>query len=85
MDNRVELVTEQDIHAYIDGELSGERRIAVERFLADRDLPLQRAARYLRNNFDLKALRRQIYADDAFRREIESLLHRRQPANDPAP
>jgi anti-sigma factor RsiW len=77
MDNKVHLITEQDVHAYIDGELSGDRRIAVERFLAERQLPLERAARYLRNNFDLRAVRDEIYEDRDLKNEIEQLLAKR--------
>ena len=78
MPDQVHLITEQDIHAYIDGELSGERRVAVERFLADRDLPLERAARYLRNNFDLRAVRDEIYSDKDLKAEIDRLLAKRK-------
>jgi anti-sigma factor RsiW len=78
MDNKVHLITEQDVHAYIDGELSGDRRIAVERFLAERNLPLERAARYLRNNFDLRAVKDEIYKDDELKEEIDRLLAKRK-------
>lgn len=78
MDNKVHLITEQDVHAYIDGELTGDRRQAVERFLAERDLPLERAARYLRNNFDLRAVRDEIYKDIELKAEIDRLLGRRR-------
>ena len=71
------LLTEQDIHAYIDGELTEDRRRAVEAFLAERDLPLRQAAAYLRNTFDLRAMRDEIYADDGLRAEIEALLEKR--------
>lgn len=77
MDNKVHLITEQDIHAYIDGELSGERRRAVEDFLAERDLPLERAAKYLRNNFDLKAMKDELYRDGDLKAEMERLLSNR--------
>lgn len=71
------LLTEQDIHAYIDGELTLERRRAVEAFLAERDVSLRDAADYLRGTFDLRALRDEIYADDALREEVEALLAKR--------
>lgn len=74
MQSQVHLITEQDIHAYIDGELSGERKAAVEHFLAARDLPLERAARYLRNNFDLRAVKAQIYEDGELKGEVDRLL-----------
>lgn len=77
MDNKVHLITEQDVHAYIDGELSRERRAAVENFLASRELPLERAAKYLRNSFDLRSMRAEIYKDEALRSEIDRLLARR--------
>ncbi|GGY51878.1 anti-sigma factor family protein [Parvularcula lutaonensis] len=85
MANKVHLITEQDVHAYIDGELSGERRIAVERFLAERDLPLERAARYLRNNFDLRAVKDEIYKDEELKAEIDRLLAKRRPKSIAAP
>lgn len=81
MDNKVHLITEQDVHAYIDGELSGDRRIAVERFLAERDLPLERAARYLRNNFDLRAVRDEIYKDVGLKKDIDRLMGKRSAAS----
>ena len=71
------LLTEQDIHAYVDGELTEDRRRAVEAFLRERDLPLRKAAAYLRSTFDLRALRDEIYADDALRAEVEALLEKR--------
>ena len=71
------LLTEQDIHAYIDGELTEDRRRAVEAFLRERDVPLRKAAAYLRSTFDLRALRDEIYADDALRAEVETLLEKR--------
>ena len=70
------LVTEQDIHAYVDGELTEDRRRAVEAFLAARDLPLRKAAAYLRSTFDLRALRDEVYEDAALRGEIEGLMAR---------
>lgn len=76
MSTPLNLVTEQDIHAYVDGELSGERRDVVEAFLAERDLPLQRAARYLRSNFDLRVLRAEIYKDSTLKAEVDRLLSR---------
>ena len=71
------LLTEQDIHAYVDGELTGDRRRAVEAFLTERELPLRQAAAYLRNTFDLRAMRDEIYADESLRSEIETLLEKR--------
>lgn len=78
MANRVYLITEQDVHAYIDGELYGDRRRALENFLAERDLPLERAARYLRNNFDLCAVKEEIYKDAALKADIDRLLAKRR-------
>ncbi|NNU17255.1 hypothetical protein HK107_13065 [Parvularcula sp. ZS-1/3] len=78
MDNKVYLITEQDVHAYIDGELTSDRRRAVENFLAERDLPLERAARYLRNNFDLRAVKDEIYKDTVLKAEIDRLLAKRR-------
>lgn len=80
MGNEIHLITEQDVHAYIDGELSGDRRRAVERFLSERDLPLERAARYLRNNFDLRAMKQEIYKDPGLKTEIDRLLAKRRMA-----
>ncbi|MBB4658839.1 hypothetical protein [Parvularcula dongshanensis] len=74
----VHLITEQDIHAYVDDELTPARRRAVEAFLADRHLSLAQAVTYLRTTFDLRSLKREIYADDALRGEVEALLARRR-------
>lgn len=82
MDKEVHLITEQDLHAYIDGELSPERRRAVEAFLAERDLPLERAVRYLRNMFDLREMKDEIYKDKELKDEIDRLLARRGAAKD---
>ena len=71
------LITEQDIHAYVDGELAPERRLAVEAFLIERDMSLRQAAAYLRSTFDLRALRDEVYADDALRAEVKALLDKR--------
>ncbi|MEM9838757.1 MAG: hypothetical protein AAF830_06325 [Pseudomonadota bacterium] len=81
MDKEVHLITEQDLHAYIDGELSIERRRAVEAFLAERDLPLERAVRYLRNTFDLRAMKDRIYEEDELKSAIDELLSRRATSN----
>lgn len=78
MRSEFHLITEQDIHAYIDGELRGVRRREVEKFLAERSLPLERAARYLRNTFDLSSMRELIYADRALKNEVDRLLARRK-------
>lgn len=78
MDAKLHLITEQDVHAYIDGELSRERRAAVETFLSERNLPLERAAKYLRNTFDLRAVRDEIYKDPHLKAEIDRLLMKRR-------
>ena len=76
------LITEQDIHAYIDGELTEDRRRVVEAFLTERALPLERAAAYLRSTFDLRAVREEVYADDALRSEVEVLMARHRAAKE---
>ena len=78
------LITEQDIHAYVDGELAPERRLAVEAFLVERDMSLRQAAAYLRSTFDLRALRDEIYADEGLRADVERLLAKRR-AGRPTP
>lgn len=78
MRSELHLITEQDIHAYIDGELRGVRRREVEKFLAERSLPLERAVRYLRNTFDLSAMKELIYSDRALKNEVDRLLARRK-------
>ena len=82
MADKIHLITEQDVHAYIDGELTGDRRVAVEAFLAEREVPLHRAAAYLRNNFDLRSVRDEVYQDEELRSEIERLLAKRRTAPD---
>lgn len=74
MEKKAFLITQQDIHAYVDGELSGERRRAVERFLAERDISLEQAATHLRQSLDLKAARDEIYKDKALKKTIDDLL-----------
>ena len=71
------LITEQDIHAYIDGELTPERQRAVEAFLRERGLTAAKAAQHLRATFDLRALRDEIYADADLRGEVERLMAKR--------
>ena len=77
-DRTTHLITEQDIHAYVDDELSPARRRAVEAFLADRHLSLSQAVAYLRTTFDLRSLREELYADAALRREVEAMLAKRR-------
>lgn len=78
MADHIHLITEQDIHAYIDGELSAERRAAVEAWLAKRHVPLDRAAAYLRTTVGLRSLKAEIYRDRALRDEVDALLAKRR-------
>lgn len=78
------LITEQDIHAYIDGELPPDRKRAVERFLAERELSLASAIEYLRNTFDLRSLKEELYQDTALRGEVAALLEKRRHKQDEA-
>lgn len=71
------LITEQDLHAYADGQLPRARRRAVEAFLSERSLSAQQAAALLRSTFDLRAVRDRIYEDDALRGEVERLMAKR--------
>ena len=76
-DTLAHLITEQDVHAFVDGELPPRRRRAVEAFLAERSMTAQEAAIYLRSTFDLRALRDEIYRDGALRGEVERLMAKR--------
>ena len=78
MDREFHLITEQDIHAYVDGQLSRDRQRAVEAFLAERELSLEQAIRYLRNSFDLRALKDDLYRDAELKAEIDRLMARRK-------
>ena len=86
-DTLAHLITEQDVHAFVDGELPPHRRRAVEAFLAERSMTAQQAASYLRATFGLRALRGEIYRDDALRTEVERLMAKRaaRRAEDDAP
>ena len=72
------LITDQDVHAYIDGALPPVRRRAVEACLS-RDGTLARAAAaHQRSNLALRAARDRIYdGDGALREEIERLMAKR--------
>jgi anti-sigma factor RsiW len=86
MADHVHLITEQDIHAYVDGELTEDRRRAVEAFLADRGVSAEAAVYYLRQQFDLRSARAGIYAaDPALKGEIDTLLARRREGRTPRP
>lgn len=76
-DTLAHLITEQDVHAFIDGELPPRRRRAVEAFLASRSMTAQEAAAYLRTTLSLRAVRDELYRDDALRGEIERLMAKR--------
>ena len=71
------LITEQDVHAFVDGQLPPERRAAVARFLSERAMTAKQAAAYLRSTFDLRAVRDELYADEALGGEIRRLLAKR--------
>lgn len=71
------LITEQDIHAFVDGELPDERRAAVARFLGERAMTAREAAAYLRSTFDLRAIKNEIYADAGLKAEIDRLMAKR--------
>lgn len=81
------LITEQDVHAYVDGELPPKRRRVVEAFLARRSMTAQQAATYLRATLGLRAAKDQLYRDDALRDEVERLMAKRaaRQAEDDAP
>lgn len=86
-DELAHLITEQDVHAFVDGELPPRRRRAVEAFLARRSMTAQEAAAHLRATLSLRAARDEVYRDDALRTEIERLMAKRaaRPAEDDAP
>ena len=71
------LVTDQDVHAYVDAEVALERRSAVEAHLARHPGAAQRAADDLRIAMSLRAARESIYADAALRDEVARLLAKR--------
>ena len=79
-DGLTHLITEQDIHAYVDGQLSPARRRAVERFLSDRHMSARDAASHLRATLDLRAVRDRLYEDRTLRAEVERLLAKRARA-----
>ncbi|NHK27980.1 hypothetical protein FF098_008700 [Parvularcula flava] len=79
------LIREQDLHAYIDGELSKPRRRAVERFLADRHLTLERAIELFRTNLGLHRYREKFYEDQELKTEVERLLKKHRCAGNEPP
>lgn len=79
------LIQEQDLHAYLDGELTKPRRRAVERFLADRHISLDRAIELFRANLGLNRYREEFYKDTELRSEVERLLKRHRCASNEPP
>lgn len=79
------LIHEQDLHAYIDGALSKPRRRAVERFLAERHLTLERAIEMFRTNLGLHRYRDRFYEDTELKSEVERLLKRHRCAENEPP
>ena len=71
------LVTQQDAHAYIDGEVPPARRAAVEAHLARCPAAARRTAEDLRLTLCLRAARDQLYADPALRDAVTGLLAKR--------
>ena len=76
MGTRHDLITLQDLHAYIDGELSGDRLRAVEAYLASNDLAFGEALTIAQSVMDLRVVRDQLYKDDELKNEIDALLKR---------
>lgn len=76
VDSLSHLITDRDVEAYLDGELHGRRRIAVERYLACRRDRLGRAAGQLRLAQELRAMREAIYEDRELKTEVDRLLRR---------
>lgn len=79
------LIHEQDLHAYLDGELTKPRRRAVERFLADRHISLDRAIDLFRSNLGLHRYRDKFYEDEELRSEVERLLKKHKRADNEPP
>ena len=72
------LVTEQDVHAFVDGALPAHRRRAVEAFVARRLVVARQAASDLRATLALRAARDVVYQDEALRAEVERLMAKRE-------
>jgi anti-sigma factor RsiW len=73
-----DLITDQDIEAYIDGELSAVRRRAVEARLVADGRAMGKAIKALRLSADLKQLRDILLKDPVLREELAAV--RRPPA-----
>lgn len=78
MAERIDLITSQDIEAYIDGAVSGERLRAVERKLISDERAMGAALRTLRVSTDLKLMAEALYRDASLRAEVVRLLAERK-------
>jgi len=78
MAQRHDLIFPQDIEAYVDGAVTGDRRRAVEARLLDDHRELSRAMAMLRTNIDLQRMKRRIYEDPELRAAMDAVLKRRE-------
>lgn len=82
MDNRIDLITRQDIDAFADGEVDGVRLDAVLRRLGGDDHLLVHALKTVQINAELVALKRRLYAaDPELKQAVKAALSRSKDAS----
>ena len=74
MDNRIDLITRQDIDAFADGEMDGVRLDAVLRRIGDDDHLLVYALKTVQMNAELVALKWRLYADAELKEAVRTAL-----------
>ena len=74
MDNRIDLITRQDIDAFADGELDGVRLDAVLRRLGGDDQLLAYAFKAVRTNAEILSLKKRLYSDAELKRAVKAAL-----------
>lgn len=77
MNNVYDLISQLDLDAFVDGQVSGERREAIATAVANNDATFRQLVNTARMNDDLVRLKSRLYKDPELAAALSKLLVRR--------